>query len=185
MVSVFFMLSGFFRSLSYWKMIDTPENIPAFSSSLKERFLRIAPAYYVVLVLSLAVTYLIHGSSWIDIPAFISGFFFLSWMSPDTLFPVLLNGPLWFISFDMVGWILTSLVMMGLFRLGRKYMILYFIAIISIVLILHFLWIGLPWPQTERFPANIWFPMYNPFLFFLHFLFGIIAAGIVSVFHQR
>lgn len=59
-VSVFFFLSGFFRSMSYWKVTDTPEKMPQFWSSLKDRFLRIAPAYYVAIVLSILATVLIH-----------------------------------------------------------------------------------------------------------------------------
>jgi hypothetical protein len=155
--------------MSYWKVWGTPEKIPPFWPSLLDRWRRIAPAYYTVLILSLAVTYIIHGATWINIPAFLSGFAFLSWISPDTLFPVLLNGPLWFISFDMIGWILTSLVMMMLSCIKRKYIIPYFACIALATLGLHEIWISLPWPLTQSFPANFWFPVYNPFLFFLHF----------------
>ena len=66
MVSVFFMLSWFFRSLSYWKNIDTPSSIPSFYISLKDRFFRIAPAYYVMLILSALATYYISGISGIN-----------------------------------------------------------------------------------------------------------------------
>lgn len=179
MVSVFFMLSGFFRSLSYWKNIDIPESIPQFFPSLKDRFFRIAPAYYIMLITSLIVTYIIQGYSSINFPALFSGFFFLSWISPDTLFPVLINGPLWFISFDMIGWILTSLFMMGLCKIQKKYYSFYFIGIILLTLTLHNIWIHLPWSPSSGI-SSIWFPAYNPFLFFLHFLFGIFAAGIVT-----
>lgn len=129
MVSVFFMLSGFFRSLSYWKVIQTPESIPLFFPSLKERFLRIAPAYYIMLLVSLIATYAISGISGINISAFLVGFTFLTWISPDTLFPVLLNGPLWFISLDMMGWIMTSLFMMGILKIKKTYYIPYIISI--------------------------------------------------------
>ena len=120
MVSLFFMLSGFFRAMSYWKVIDTPERMPQFFPSLKERFARIAPAYYVVLVLSFILSCAVYGLDGTDISAFLVGFTFLSWVSADTLFPVLLNGPLWFIAFDMMGWIFTSLVMMGYMRVKNK-----------------------------------------------------------------
>ncbi len=179
MVSVFFMLSGFFRSLSYWKVIQSPENIPSLWPSLKERYMRIAPAYYIMLIVSLLVTYLLYGTTGLNIGAFLSGFVFLSWISPDTIFPVLLNGPLWFISIDMIGWIMTSLFMMGICRIWKLYYIPYFLIIAMIMLGLHSLWIHLPWPEAHGVSA-IWFPVYNPFLFFLHFLFGIGAAGIVT-----
>lgn len=184
-VSVFFFLSGFFRALSYWKVLDTPEKIPDFWSSLKDRFFRIAPAYYVALVLSIIATVLIGNTNSLNMSAILAGFSFTTWMNPDTLFPVILNGPLWFVSFDMLGWILTSLVMMGLFRVGRRYMIPYFLTVILATFALHELWISLPWHQTSQFPANYWFPLYNPFLFFLHFLFGIIASGIVYTLQKR
>lgn len=80
----------------------------------------------------------------------------------------------------MIGWILTSLVMVGLFQLGKKYMIPYFLVITLATLALHTMWIHLPWPTTNIFPASYWFPIYNPFIFFLHFLFGIVTAGVVS-----
>ncbi|MBX9809773.1 acyltransferase [Candidatus Gracilibacteria bacterium] len=178
-VSVFFILSGFFRSLSYWKNIDTPEKIPQFFPSLKDRFIRIAPAYYVMLILSLIVTYLLWGKDGINIPAFFTGFFFLTWLSPDTIFPVLINGPLWFISMDMIGWILTSFVMWGFFQIPKQYKIIYFPIIIATVVALHFIWISLPW-KTGSGISSIWFPTYNPFLFFLHFIFGILSAGVVT-----
>ncbi len=178
------MLSAFFRSLSYWKNTDTPEKIPAFWPSLKDRWLRIAPAYYVVLFISLITTYFVYGFSGMNMPAFFSGFAFLTWISPDTLFPVLLNGPLWFISFDMIGWIGTSLFMMGWFHLDKKHRVCYAIFITLLTLGLHFLWIHLPWSHTDGI-ASVWFPIYNPFLFFLHFLFGIAAAGIVNFLIKR
>lgn len=54
-VSVFFILSGFFRSLSYWKKLEKNEPIPRLLPSLKERFFRIAPSYYLALIVSLIV----------------------------------------------------------------------------------------------------------------------------------
>lgn len=184
MVSVFFLLSGFFRSLSYWKNLDTPEKIPEFWSSLKDRWFRIAPAYYIVLIISLIATACIYGTSSMNMPAFFAGFAFLTWISPETLFPVLLNWPLWFISFDMIGWIMTSLCMMGLLWIGKKYWILYLLFLIWLSLSLHFLWIHLPWPHGEGI-SSIWFPTYNPFLFFLHFLFGIVAGWVVQWMKNR
>lgn len=179
MVSVFFMLSGFFRSLSYWKNMGTPENIPSFFPSLKDRFLRIAPAYYVMMILSLIVTYFLWWTKGMNIPAFFSGIFFLTWISPDTIFPVLINGPLWFISFDMIGWILTSVCMWWFFQIPKKYKFYYFPLIVLATLCMHYIWISLPWPRASGI-SSIWFPWYNPFYFFLHFLFGIGAAGVVT-----
>lgn len=179
MVSVFFMLSGFFRSLSYWKCIDTPNSMPKFFISLKERFFRIAPTYYMILVVSIILVYFISGRDNINFPAFFTGFTFLNWVSPNTLFPVLLNGPLWFVWLDMMGWIFTSLFMMGLLKIKNIYIIPYFISIWLLFLSLHFLWKALPWIPGQWI-SYVWFPTYNPFIFFLHFIFGIGASGIVT-----
>lgn len=184
MVSVFFMLSGFFRSLSYWKSINTPTSIQKFSEWLRDRFFRIAPAYYVMLIVSLIATYCISWIPGINFPAFFTGFSFLTWISPNTLFPVLLNGPLWFIPLDMMWWIMTSLFMIGIMKIKKIYYIPYFLIAWGWVLGLNFLWTWLPWTPSEGI-SSIWFPIYNPFLFFLHFLFGIIAAGIVTWLRER
>lgn len=130
-------------------------------------------------------TVVVGKTSSLNMSAILAGFSFTTWMNPDTLFPVILNGPLWFVSFDMIGWILTSLVMMGLFRIGRRYVVPYFLAILVGTFALHELWTVLPWHQTSQFPANYWFPLYNPFLFFLHFLFGIVASGVVFALQKK
>lgn len=183
-VSVFFFFSGFFRAFSYWKTLDTPEKTPKFWISFVQRWKRIVPLYYLILCLSIIVTWMIEGLGHIDWISFFVGFTFFSWISADTLFPVLLNWPLWFVAFDMMGWILTSLVMMGYVRFVGKGIfsqrsIIYFAVITGIMLTLNHLWTSIPWTQSANFPANIWFPYYNPFLFLLHFLFGIVSAGIV------
>lgn len=50
-VSVFFILGGLLRSLSYWKVILLgEERVPQLLPSLLDRFWRIAPMYYLALV---------------------------------------------------------------------------------------------------------------------------------------
>jgi peptidoglycan/LPS O-acetylase OafA/YrhL len=90
-VSVFFMLSGFFRALSYHKAADAVKEMPGFWTSLRERWLRIAPAYYVMLIVSLAVNWFLRGSDGFSLTAWLSGFVFLNWVSADTFFPILSN----------------------------------------------------------------------------------------------
>jgi peptidoglycan/LPS O-acetylase OafA/YrhL len=89
----------------------------------------------------------------------------------------------------MMGWIFVSLVMMGYMKIRSAQctvhstrgiiQILYWTSIIIILLILHFVWISLPWPDGTGV-AGSWFPTYNPFLFALHFLAGIAVAGAVT-----
>jgi peptidoglycan/LPS O-acetylase OafA/YrhL len=85
------MLSGFFRALSYYKAIEAGREMPGFWTSLRDRWLRIAPAYYVMLVVSLVVALLIHGTAGVSPVAWLSGFAFLNWVSADTFFPILSN----------------------------------------------------------------------------------------------
>jgi peptidoglycan/LPS O-acetylase OafA/YrhL len=87
-VSVFFILSGFFRSLSYWKKLDKDEAIPELFPSLKDRFLRIAPSYYLALVVTLIYVMLMSGLTWEVVVRFFSGVLFLNWVSATTFFPV-------------------------------------------------------------------------------------------------
>jgi peptidoglycan/LPS O-acetylase OafA/YrhL len=61
-VSVFFMLSGFFRALSYYKAIEAGREMPGFWTSLRDRWLRIAPAYYVMLIVSLIISLFLRGT---------------------------------------------------------------------------------------------------------------------------
>lgn len=51
-----------------------------------------------------------------DIARFTAGVLFLNWTSAELLFPVDHNGPLWFVTYDMLGWILVSLFMMLMTR---------------------------------------------------------------------
>lgn len=71
-VSVFFILSGFFRALSYWKKLEKNEPIPQFLPSLKERFFRIAPLYYLALVVTLIYVVFTSGITWEGIVRFFS-----------------------------------------------------------------------------------------------------------------
>ncbi len=85
------MLSGFFRALSYYKCADTGKEMPGFWTSLRDRWLRIAPAYYVMLVVSLIISLFLRGTESVSVIAWLSGFVFLNWVSADTFFPILSN----------------------------------------------------------------------------------------------
>lgn len=168
-VSIFFILSGLLRSLSYWKKMEKWESVPQFFSSLKERLRRIAPAYYLSLILSLVVVWIFSGITTLDIVRFFSGIFFLNWLHPTLFFPVDHNWPLWFITYEMLGWIGVSLFMMLLSRLPRSAIIASFVWASILLFAWHFIWISLPW-SSSSWVVGEWFPTYNPFLFGLHFL---------------
>ena len=197
-VSFFFMTSGLFRSLPYWRALLQWRDIPEFFPSLRDRFFRIAPAYYLALIVSFICMILWQGVWWTDVLRLFSGLTFLSWISPETFFPVEINGPLWFISYDMMGWILTSLVMMGIVKIMKSYSLrfsptkqwqkliislLCLLWISGALLLLHYTWIALPWSPWEAI-TGVWFPIYNPFLFGLHFLLGAIVGGVIVYFQE-
>jgi peptidoglycan/LPS O-acetylase OafA/YrhL len=179
-VSIFFVFSGFFRSLSYWKTWNVDSLVPKFFPSLRERFFRIAPVYYFSLILTFLLVVFWNGWTFEGFVRLLSGFTFLSWISPVTFFPVDENGPLWFISYDMLGWIGISILMMYIITLRKIWHIIWAFIVTWICLIgLHFLWISFPWRYTS-WVAGEWFPIYNPFLFGLHFLVGAILGGIIE-----
>ena len=213
-VSFFFMTSGLFRSIPYWKSIFHGWGTPPFLSALRDRIYRIAPAYYLALIISFGLVALWQ---WVWVPDFVRliwGFTFFSWVSPSTFFPVEINGPLWFIAYDMMGWILVSGVMLGLVKIVKTYqgavaykdntleqiptgwqkedifswrvfMIICSVFFTSIVWLPMLHFIWISLPWTPWSGVVwAWFPTYNPALFWLHFLLGAIIGGII-VYYQE
>lgn len=184
-VSVFFIFSGFFRSLSYWKVIFLWGEMRSFRADIRDRFFRIAPLYYVSLLATFLLVWLVQ---WYDTSAFLrlfSGMTFTSWMSSETFFPVDINGPLWFISFDMVGWLMVSGMMAFLVRVSSWTLRILLIILYPLVLTAwHFAWTSLPWSLAPGI-AWEWFPTYNPFLFGLHFYIGLLLGGAIMFFRER
>ncbi len=183
-VSVFFIFSGFFRALTYWKKIEKNERIPQFFPSLKERFFRIAPLYYLALTSTLIYVAFTSDITWETIIRFFSWILFLNWISPITFFPVDHNGPLWFVAYDMLGWILISLFMMLVAKFWKKYFFCLFVIIFGFLIASHYAWISIPWSHTEWIVGE-WFPTYNPFLFGLHFMLWVLGAYIVTHIKQK
>lgn len=179
-VSVFFILSGFFRSLSYWKKLEKDEPIPRFFSSLKDRFFRIAPSYYLALIVSLIVVWALGDITMSDIVRFFAGVLFLNWTSAELFFPVDHNWPLWFVTYDMLGWILVSFFMILVTRVWKKYFFPLFAVTCGILVIWHYGFVSLPWWYTE-WVAGEWFPTYNPFLFWLHFMLGVLGGYLLTL----
>jgi peptidoglycan/LPS O-acetylase OafA/YrhL len=110
--------------------------------------------------------------------SFFTGLTFLNWISPTTFFPTSANWPLWFIGYDMMGYIFTVIMMIWLTRIQKKYIYGSIIAYICIFLGLHHLWVSLPWPPWEGI-VSVWFPYYSPFIFALYSIMGIIIGWLV------
>lgn len=178
-VAVFFILTGLLRSLAYWTHILYDAKKPDTRKVLIDRWWRIAPAYYMTLMASFVWSIYISGYSLDGLISWVSGFVFLNWASPMTFFPSIANWPLWFIGYDMMGYIFTVLMMIWLTRIDKKYIYSSIIAYICIFLGLHMLWVSLPWTPWEGI-VSIWFPHYSPFIFALYSIMGIIIGGLVT-----
>lgn len=118
-VSFFFILTGAGISLKFWPAILANAPGPSAWRLFQERTLRIAPAYWTVLIVTFTAVIILQGFSSEAWWRFVSGMSFVSWMRPDTFFPVDMNGPLWYIGFDMVGAILTFTTMSILSKVRR------------------------------------------------------------------
>ncbi len=178
-VAVFFILTGLLRSLSYWGYILHGEKKPDTRKVIIDRWWRIAPAYYVVLIVSFVWAVSLSGFTLSSLFGLISGFTFLNWVSPSTFFPTMINWPLWFIGYDMMGYLSTVAMMIGLTRIHKKYIYGTIIAYICIFLWLHQVWVSLPWTPWEGI-VSIWFPQYSPFIFALYSIMGIVIGGLVT-----
>jgi peptidoglycan/LPS O-acetylase OafA/YrhL len=177
-VSLFFILTAITNSLPFWRSILRDMPIPKTRDVFMSRFFRIAPAYYVVLIFTFLLSMILNGYVDGAFLRFLSWVTFTSWVHPFTFFPVDINGPLWYISFDMMGAILVLTTMSIFARVQKKYIPLIFLAITDILIWLHLWFIGIPFPVVDGI-ASEWFPAYNPFIFGLHFLFGIVVSWIL------
>jgi peptidoglycan/LPS O-acetylase OafA/YrhL len=63
-VAVFFILTGLLRSVGYWRHILYGELMPDTRKVIIDRWWRIAPAYYVVLIASFAGGYMYQELVW-------------------------------------------------------------------------------------------------------------------------
>ena len=123
-VVVFFILGGLLRSLGYWKYILLGNaTLPNTKKVLIDRWWRIAPVYYIVLICSFVLSVWLLGINFNMLLSLFSGFTFLNWLSPITFFPTAINGPLWFIGYDMMGYIFTVCIMISLTKISKKYII--------------------------------------------------------------
>jgi peptidoglycan/LPS O-acetylase OafA/YrhL len=102
-VSFFFILTGAGISIRYWTAIFGGETAPSAKQAFWKRLAKLAPAYWVALFASFLLALVMKDFSWEWIVRLLSGIFFLSWAHPSTFFPVEINGPLWYIPFDVVG----------------------------------------------------------------------------------
>ncbi|MDX2008016.1 MAG: acyltransferase family protein [Meiothermus sp.] len=116
-VSVFFVLSGMLLALPFWRRYLQGKPRPSLGEFASRRFLRIAPGFYVALIVTFLIARAFEPGDqmWLRLASaltFTSGF---HWV---TFFPVELNGPLWSIGFEVFCYALMPLFMVGLFALA-------------------------------------------------------------------
>lgn len=128
-VSVFFVLSAVTNSLPFWRSAIRGFEAPKVSELLSQRFFRIAPAYYVALLFSFLLTIALNGYQDGALLRAFAGLSFLSWLHPFTFFPVDINGPLWYISYDMMGALLIVATMSLVGRVRKIHIPLVFAVI--------------------------------------------------------
>ena len=168
-ISLFFMLSAITNSLPFWRTIILGKTVPKAHELFVSRFFRIAPAYFAVLIFTFLLVVFLNGYSDGALMRFFAGTTFLAWIHPFTFFPVDINGPLWYISYDMMGAILVMGTMSLLVRIRKIFVPVVLFAIAGALLALHIWFMGLPFPKIGGI-TDEWFPAYNPFIFGLHFL---------------
>lgn len=174
-VSLFFILSAIMASLPFWRAILRDMHIPKARELMVSRFFRIAPAYYVALASTFLLSLVLYGYTDGAFLRFAAGATFLAWLHPLTFFPVDINGPLWYISYDMMGALLVLATMSILVRVRKTFIPFFLLIIGGLLVVLHLWFTSLPFPVLGGIVGE-WFPSYNPFIFGLHFLLGIIVA---------
>ena len=177
-VSLFFILSAVTNSLPFWRALLKNGTMPNIRKHLTSRFFRIAPVYYVVLIFTFILVLGLDGPQDGMFVRLFSGLTFLSWVHPFTFFPVDINGPLWYISYDMMGVLLVMWTMYVLSRVRKIYIPLIFLLVSTLLIWWHIVFTSLPFPVLDGIVSE-WFPAYNPFIFGLHFLIWVMIAWVL------
>lgn len=155
------------------------KNYSKYSKSYFWSMVKIAPAYYIVLILSFFWSIYLSWYSIEGLISLFSGLTFMNWNSPMTFFPSIVNGPLWFIWYDMMGYLFTITMMLGLTRIDRRYITPMITFYTLLFLALHLFFISLPWPKGSGI-VSVWFPHYSPFIFGIYSILGMSYRGYYS-----
>jgi len=167
-VDIFFVLSGFIITYTSFKAITHPNQALPF---IRRRFIRIFPAYWIIIVLFVIVQLLL--------PAFYKTHFEFSFnniLSTLFLLPghTMVNGVSWTLTYELFFYLLFSLA----FVIPKKKWTFSFFAVYAVVIIAvplsgHNLEHGNEWITLLTYPMNI------------EFLMGVIAAIIIPYIPPR
>ncbi len=189
-VTIFFILSGMLLSLPFWRAYLTGAPRPSLRHYARRRAARIVPGFYVSLVVSFGVGFLIFDEVRSPLLRLFAGLTFTSGFHWLTFFPTEANGPLWSISLEVVSYLLMPLAMLALFALGRRgfrFGAWFWVGVFALVIAVNQVIIttitlsddGKGWQYGNVGGAKEWVPFYNPWSFFAHFTVGVIVAGVI------
>jgi len=196
-VGVFFVLSGFLLSSPFWRAWADGHDRPSLATYGLRRWARIAPAFWLNLVLTfvLAQTFVPEAPN--QVLRFLAGLTFTASFSWKTLFPVEINGPLWSVGFEVASYALLAAFLALWFLLpGRRTWprgFGFWIGVFGLAVAVHglFLLWGQTGPSQKGWEygmvggAKYWWPMYNPVGFFATFVVGVLAAGVAEALGRR
>lgn len=197
-VSGFFVLSGVLLSLPFWRRYLAGHAAPALGTYTSRRFWRLAPAFWVALLVSFAVACIdgLGPHPWVRL---LSGLTFTSAFHYVTFFPSDLNGSLWSLSFEVFCYVMLPVCMAAMFALaarrhpdGRSRRFLpafgYWGLVLALAMAVH------GWALTALDPgagergwaygliggAKYWMPHFSVFGMYAHFAVGVLAGGCVA-----
>ena len=208
-VSTFFVLSGMLLSYPFWKAYLAGTPFPSLRKYARRRAARIVPGYYVSLLVSFGLMFLVMPDAPHKLWRLVAGLTFTSGFHYITFFPSAMNGPLWSISLEVFSYVLMPLLLAGLFWLrGRRTRrladaaptkgtplrgLLYWLGALGVVTALNGVVVrtftlsdeGKGWDFGDIGGAKEWMPGYNPLSFFGHFAVGILAAWAITSWRAR
>jgi peptidoglycan/LPS O-acetylase OafA/YrhL len=193
-VSLFFVLSGCLLSLPFWNNFVSNKEFPSLSVYARNRIARIAPAFWINLVVCALLSYFLFELGF-DYKRFFSSALFVNSYHYSTFFPSEINGPLWSIGLEVSCYILLPLVLYSVIKSSKKVstaflgLTLWIIALqIANPFIIEQFMTGIyrkGWQYGMVGGAKEWLPYWNVSTFFSQFLLGSMAALIIVTLNSR
>ncbi len=190
-VSFFFVLSGYLLAFPFWNSYLEGGEFPGLKQYAVRRAARIMPGYYTALIISTILGIIYLPDSRLIFLRFFTGMTFTSGFHYFTLFPSLIDGPLWSISFEVFCYVLLPVFMAVLFFftgkkrsfskavifwIGAEIFILAANGLVHVFFTPDSLYRG--WEYGVTGGSKWWMPNYNPVGFFAHFMMGVLASGV-------
>ncbi|MBN1959897.1 MAG: acyltransferase family protein [Deltaproteobacteria bacterium] len=190
-ISAFLVLSGFLLARPFFNAYLNDGALPSIKQYFIKRAGRIMPGFYLAIIVSTIVMFFSLPKLQYVLPRFLAGVTFTSSFHYTTFFPVdFVNQPLWTISIVVFCSILLPIIMMLLFRFGKKRsfskVLLVWLAIEVLILVFNRLIHQYLTPDNLKRGAEfgmagyakLLMPNINPVALFAHFSIGVIAAAI-------